>query len=159
MVTAFGKEIGYSLVAFSLRHQIVENQQVPFTNVYVLWAIQIVWDPMHKFYPRYSFLNVVVKRLPLAKTPQNALRWWLYQRGQQQLSSPFRFPASTRSGHHHRKRMSKGHWHRSRLRNRVVGLKCVVFIFHVSMKVIASIEVNLTYVARWHFERLLRHRT
>ena len=72
---------------------------------------------------------------------------------------PFHFPASTRSDHHHRKRLSKGQWHRSCLRNRVVGLKSVVFIFHVSMKVIASIEVNRTYVARWHFEKLLRHRT
>ena len=75
---------------------------------------------MHKFYPRYSFLNVVVKRLSLSKTPQNALMWWLYQRGQQQFSCPFRFPASTRSGHHHSKRLSKGHWHRSRLR-KVLG--------------------------------------
>ena len=67
MVTAFGKEIGYSLVTFRFGHQIVKNDKVPFIRTDKLRAMETIWDAMHKFYARNSLLEVLVQGLPLSK--------------------------------------------------------------------------------------------
>ena len=74
VVTPLGKQIDDSLVAFGLGNQIVKHKQVLFPSIYIFGAIQIVGDPVHKFYLRYSLLNVVLKSLPLPKTPYDTLR-------------------------------------------------------------------------------------
>ena len=78
VMTAFGKEIGYSLVAFCFGHQVVKNDQVPCSSINELRALEMVWNTVHKFYVGNSLLKLLVQRLPLSKTSKDTFGRRLY---------------------------------------------------------------------------------
>ena len=67
VMTAFGKEIGYSLVTFCFSHQVVRYDQVPCSSINVLRAMEMVWNTVYEFNVRNFLLKLLVQRLPLSK--------------------------------------------------------------------------------------------
>ena len=149
-MTPLGKGIGDSLVAFGLSRQIVKHKQIHFTGIYIFRAIQIIGDTAHKFYPQYSTPNVVVKRLPLSKTPFDMLRWWLYEKRNFQVHSDFPLPLGT--GTTTRKRMLKGNTFEIVRVGRLFGpVVTSVYIAMVSSHGVAPTEGLVTNWTPIHF--------